>query len=159
MGAQIELAGIMDGTGRAGGTFSSTRCREEVLGGAVVMVYLIRTDNRETISIHDQKHKKTTYLASFVTNGALASVFAFFPLPCPPLYGSVCIVLRLVFVLAPITLAVSDHEPWLGATFFGFGKTCGWGDPAKRRSRRWSNCCRESDICCGGESWLRMARL
>ena len=43
-----------------------------------------------------------------------------------------CAMSCLVFGFALITLAVSDHEPWLGETFFGFGKTCDWVDRAKR---------------------------
>ena len=131
-------------------------------GGADIVEHpkeLIRTDNREAISECDQKDQKAMYLAPLTANGALASIFAFFPLPCPLLYGSVCVVLCLVFALAPITLAISEHEPWLGVTFFSFGKTCGCADPAKRRSRRQSNCHRQLDICCGGESWVQTASL
>ena len=161
LGARFELAGIVDGPSQVGGAFSSMRhC--EVGGGADVVEHpkeLIRMDNREAISECHQKHKKTMYLTPLATNRALTSIFAFFPLPCPLLYGSVCVILCLVFALAPITLTVSDHEPWLGVTFFGFSKTCGCADPAKRRSRRQSNCCRQLDLCCGGESWVRTASL
>ena len=138
LGARFELVGIVDGPSRVGGVFSSMQHCEEVGGGADIVKHpkeLIRADNREEISECDQKDKKAMYLAPLAANRALTSIFAFFPLPCPPLYGSVCVVLHLVFALAPLTLTVSDHEPWLGATFFGFGKTCGCMDPAKRRSR------------------------
>lgn len=141
LGARFELAGIVDGPSRVRGVFSSIQHCEEVGGGADVVEHpkeLIRADNREAISECNQKDKKATCLAPLASNRALASIFAFFQLPCPPLYGSMCVVLHLVFTLAPVTLAISDHKPWLGATFFGFSKTCGCMDPAKRRSRRQS---------------------
>ena len=162
MGVRCEVAGIAGGPGLVGGVFSSIQRCEEVGGGAEVVLYLkelVRTDNGKQLANVIKKTIKMTYLACLAVNGTLVSVFAFFPLPCPPLYGSVCVVLRLGFSLAHMTLAVSDHEPWFGATFFSFGKTCVGAVPAKRRSRRLFNCCRESVICFWDESWVRTASL